>query len=916
MFFLRRGLMCLGLLAFGWGSSARGDGFAGPLVRPPSVSEGELLLGELNCIACHQAPPEVARRLASQAAPVLGTEGLRLTPQWLGAWLLNHESTRPGSAMPDLFQSVTAAGRVEGAEALVNFLVSLQPAGEPDGAPADPARIQQGRELYHAVGCVACHAPEVRPEGVAADAFERAVAGVVPLGDLARKYYVTELARFLREPVKLHPGGRMPSLNLNTGEALALATYLLRAQVPELQDAKQTTATIPGLKWEYFEASFSGCADFDKLKPKASGDTPELTAKPAQRAESFGLRFTGLIEAPADGEYTFWTSSDDGTVLDVDGHRIVDNDGDHAPVEKSGKVKLSRGLHGFEVRFYQSGAGFEFKVRWAGPGFARQAIPAAAFKRIGVPMRPLGDAAFAVNAAKAAQGREWFMKLNCAACHRLGGVPGTPAKPLLVIAANASAGCLADVVPVGAPKFSLSANQRAALRQALVNVASLAAPLTPAPQVTTTMTRLNCFACHAREGVGGPAATGRDPWFHIVGEADLGEEGRLPPHLNAVGAKLQPGWTARLLAEGAKVRPYMATRMPVFGEANVGALVQALERADSRPTAAAAPTVTERDAKFGHRLVGRDGLSCIACHTFGKFASLGIPALSLDHMQERLKWDWFRRYLPDPAALRPGTRMPSFWPDGKAVNPGILAGDTDAQIRAIWAWMAGGGQAEVPTGLVRASKEIVVTQEAVIYRNFIEGAGSRAIGVGYPEHASIAFDANQLRLALVWQGAFIDGSRHSTDRGTGFEPPLGDHLIRLPEGPALALLDRADAPWPAAVKGRSPGWQFQGYTLDEQRRPTFRYRLGTLAVEDYIIPKIVDVDVTLVRTIRLSGPAAAGQLWFRAAAGDIKTNADGSHTVDGRLRLNFRGGGRPVVVERELRVPVAVGGQFVEELTW
>ena len=903
-------------LAFGLGVPARGDGFVGPLVRPPGVSEGELLLGELNCVACHSASPDVAKRLTSRSAPLLGAAGLRLTPQWMGAWLLNHEGTKPGSAMPDLLQGVPATDRPAAAEALVHFLISQQPAGDPEGSSADPARIQQGRELFHSVGCVACHAPETRPDGVTAEVFERAVAGAIPLGDLTHKYFVTELARFLQDPVKLHPGGRMPSLNLNAGDAQALGTYLLRAQVPELQDSKQTAATIAGLKWEYYESSFGGCADFDKLKPKASGDTAELTTKLAQREQSFGLRFTGLIEAPADGEYTFSTESDDGSTLDVDGKRIVDNDGDHSPVEKSGKVKLTKGLHGFEVRFYQNGAGFEFKVRWAGPGFTRQAIPATSLKRIGVPMRPLGYAAFTVDAAKAAKGREWFAKLNCAACHKVADVTAMPAKPLSELAAHATAGCLADAVPDGTPKFSLSAAQRTALRQAVANVAALATPLTPAQQITATMARLSCFACHTRDGVGGPAVTGRDAWFHIVGEADLGEEGRLPPHLNAVGGKLQPTWLARLLAEGVKVRPYMATRMPAFGEANVAGLAHAFDLADSRPDAAPAPAVTDRDAKFGHRLVGRDGLTCIACHTFGNFASLGIPALGLDRMQERLKWDWFRRYLPDPAALRPGTRMPSFWPDGKAVNTGILAGDTDAQIRAIWAWLAGGAKAEVPSGLVRASKEIMVGQEAIIYRNFIDGAGSRAIGVGYPEHASIAFDANQVRLATIWQGAFIDASRHSTDRGQGYEPPLGDHVVHLPEGPAFAVLDSAEAAWPTAVKGRSPGWRFRGYTLDAQRRPAFRYSFGMLSVEDLIVPKVVDVDVTLVRTVRLAGTAPPGQLWFRAATGNIVANADGSYTVDGKLRLKFTGGGKPVIVQKELRVPVTTGGQFVEELTW
>ena len=67
-------------------------------------------------------------------------------------------------------------------------------------------------------------------------------------------------------------------------------------------------------------------------------------------------------------------------------------------------------------------------------------------------------------------------------------------------------------------------------------------------------------------------------------------------------------------------------------------------------------------------------------------------------------------------------------------------------------------------------------------------AGSRAIGVGYPEKANLAFDANDVRLAMIWQGAFIDAARHRTGRGVGFEKPLGGNVVKLPAGPEFAHL--------------------------------------------------------------------------------------------------------------------------------
>lgn len=903
----------------GWLLRAQGVAWSGPLAK--GVDEGEVLLGELQCVACHVANPGTASRLGLRGAPRLGGEGMRLEPQWLRDWLLDPARSKPGTAMPHLLHGLADAERSQAADELTHYLVSIQPQGAPLYLTADRARVEGGRALYHSVGCVACHAPVDRPPDMPQDVFERAQREGVPLGDLARKYPGGELAAFLKDPLKHRPGGRMPSMGLTDGEARSIATFLLRDQAPGLTDPKAPLATVPGLKWEYFEGGIASVKQLDDgRKPVATGETDELTASMRKREGEFAVRFTGAIEVPAEGEYTFWLNSDDGSTLEIDGTKVVDNDGTHAPREVRGRVKLTRGPHAFEVRFFQGGGGHELAVRWAGPGFDRQAIPGSVLRHYGQPMLPVGHGSFAVDAAKAAAGRDRFGKLNCASCHAVsdgaGALAARTARPLAELAGRTEAGCLADRPPKGAPAFALSASQRAALRRAVKGAASLAKAPDAALKVSLTSSRLGCLACHARDGVGGPLATGRDGWFQVVGEADLGEEGKLPPHLEKVGGKLRREWTARLLEEGTKVRPYMATRMPRFGKANVGHLPEALETADVAASARPEPALAERDAKFGRKLVGRDGVSCVACHTFAQHGSLGIPALGLDRMHERLRWDWFRRYMPDPAALRPGTRMPSFWPEGKAANTEILGGDVEGQIRSIWAWLAGGAKAEMPAGLQRSRQEIVVGQEAVIYRHFIEGAGSRAIGVGYPGQANLAFDANQLRLALIWQGGFIDMARHSTDRGVGYEPPLGDNVVRLPEGPAFALLPGPGAPWPAPL-ARDGAPRFLGYTLDAARRPTFRYRVGPgVEVLDTPLPKAVDVDVVLTRTLEVSG-AATGGWWFRAAVGEIQAGPDGVFVVDGKARMRFTGADGPVVVQgRELRVPVKVPGRLVQEITW
>jgi len=607
----------------------------------------------------------------------------------------------------------------------------------------------------------------------------------------------------------------------------------------------------------------------------------------------------------------------------------VDNGGTHAPQDKSGKITLNAGEHALKVTFFNGGAGAELKVSYAGPGIKKQEIPKNILSHLAVPMVPLGETKFVLDDAKIARGKELFVSMSCAACHQIKGVPTDAllgARELAKADPAAAKSCIADTVPKGLPQFYLTAAQRAALRATLANRQKLSEPLEAKQHVARTLATLNCFACHERDGQGGPIAA-RAEYFGVVGEVDLGDEGRMPPRLHGVGAKLQASWMKTVLTENGAVRPYMATRMPQFGAANVGHLPAAFERVDRAADAAPQPNNFAPNAaelgKHGRRLVGTTGLSCIACHNFAGNKSLGVPALDLATTGQRLQWDWFRRYLLDPASLRPGTRMPPFWPGAVAVNKDVLAGNTEQQVAAIWFYLARKNFTDLPVGLVQGKMEIVATNEAVIYRNFIDGAGSRAIGVGYPEKANLAFDANDVRLAMIWQGAFIDAARHRTGRGVGFEKPLGGNVVKLPAGPEFAHLADAKAAWPTDA-GAKAGFQMLGYRLDEKQRPTFRYRFKEFEIDDFPEAAEATVDPVLKRRLIIRTLAPAENLYFRAASGaKIEAQPDGTFLIDERVKLRVTSDSKPVLREsggkQELLLHVGFMGNsatITEEFNW
>ena len=75
-------------------------------VAPVSLSaarvtpRGEALLSELNCVACHEAAPEVLERLQPKSAPDLERVGARRSPEWIRRFLTDPQATQPGTSMP------------------------------------------------------------------------------------------------------------------------------------------------------------------------------------------------------------------------------------------------------------------------------------------------------------------------------------------------------------------------------------------------------------------------------------------------------------------------------------------------------------------------------------------------------------------------------------------------------------------------------------------------------------------------------------------------------------------------------------------------------------------------------------------------------------------------------------------------
>ncbi len=876
---------------------------------------GQLLLGELNCVACHKAEQSMVSLINPKQAPILNAIGKRVRPEWLVKYIANPHDVKAGTTMPDLMTGKSQAERKEAAIAITNFLVGddvIDQGGK--GANTDI-----GKKLFHESGCVACHLPR--------DGRSANTATSIPLGELGEKYSRASLERFLRDPMKVRPSGRMPQIDLGGDNWRHVAQYL----TGDLGVTFGNRRDLPKNPNMRFKAYYKGVSnlpdDLDQMKPDKEGISRGLDISAGQRNENVIIRFNGFLPITTAGKYSFRLGSDDGSRLYIDGKRIINNDGTHPTEFKEGSLNLSRGLHEIQVDWFEAGGDEELSLVWLGPGIKSGAIDKAiVMNRDGTDLPPatpkdeLDPDTFVFDESKVDQGRELFTSLGCASCH-VRDQSGTRVEsslvaPTLAAIKSDAAGCLGDP-KTGIPNFDLTGIQVTAITAAL-SAGEPKGEITPEMQIAHSMKSLNCYACHKRDGIGG-AESDRNQYF-VSTIPEMGDEGRLAPSLDGVGDKLREEWIKNVVTNGNKSRPYMKTYMPRFGNAAAGHLAKSLAAVDQR-TEANIPNSDEpetRQVAFGRKMVGSKGLACVSCHTFGKFKSSGIQAIALDTMASRIREDWFHRYLPDPQQYRPGTRMPTGYPKGESTVKDVYDGDQSRQISAMWAFLSKGSKGGVPEGISGGSEELKPVDKPIIYRNFIEGVSPRGIAVGYPEKVNLCWDANNLSLTLIWQDRFIDASKHWQGRGQGNQVPLGGGVVTLEKVSPIAALANMTDPWPTGPP-KERGYKFLGYRLDTQGRPTFRYRVDSIDIEDKPIPVAGDIVSTFRREVTAKPNGNVDRKYFfRAAAGKKIQPKGDAFVIDDTLTIRVKPQAtiRETGGTKELLVPITGETKIVQQIIW
>lgn len=711
--------------------------------------------------------------------------------------------------------------------------------------------LERGRALAEEANCLGCH-PSAKANPVAKQLRGRLGPDLSQVGSRAHPGWIE---RWLESPAKLRPGAAMPAL-FSADEPGRVERYAVARYLSSLGGPVPVSKNPPNVKDRMASAARGqrlytsvGCvACHGNLSAEKPGDGP-----PAGRIANFYpvpsvFPLTGLGSKTTPEKLAEYLKNP--LAVDPSGRMP------HLLLQGREAQDLARFLGQSEVE------GMTPALPVAPSGEQRT----AAFRRVDGRAEELEAFRRLPEASQWAElGKRLVIEKGCNNCHTI--APG--GKPFASVLAGASLedlreadrqnkGCLADGAARRgkAPEFSFRPGDREALRAFLRD--GLSGPRSPAPAYAARndLVRFNCLACHTRDGEGGltPAVVEQLRRFENVENA----EALVPPPLTGVGHKLRTPWLRQVLTAAGRVRPWMGLRMPQFGEARVGKLAEGLAALEGAEPDDTVHQVALSSAKIdaGRLLTGKGGFGCITCHDFAGNPNTGTRGPDLVGIDQRVRYDWYLRWLEQPQRMAPGTRMPSVFTNGKSLFDQVYGGNADAQAEALWAYLSLGPTLPLPEGMEpRKGLVLTVEDKPVLLRTFLPDAGARAIAVGFLGGISTAFDANTCRLAYAWSGNFLDVSPTWANRGGAPARPLGARFWTAPAGCPVGVTTSREppdftarakdpaygAPLPEGkVYGEPQRLHFEGYATDKTGAPAFCYHLLTPAGEKVAVSERVE----------------------------------------------------------------------------
>jgi MYXO-CTERM domain-containing protein len=171
----------------------------------------------------------------------------------------------------------------------------------------------------------------------------------------------------------------MPELQSRL-KTLAITSRRPGAGIVRPYDAEAAPASVPppglvnGVRWKRYAGPFPWVPELRDLSPTTiASDTTFAPAKHAPN-DNAGLFYTGFVQVPVAGDYTFYVTSDAGASLHIHDAHVIDDDFNHDGAEVSGIIALAAGYHSYRLCYRHAGGEHVLDVKWSGPALRKQSV--------------------------------------------------------------------------------------------------------------------------------------------------------------------------------------------------------------------------------------------------------------------------------------------------------------------------------------------------------------------------------------------------------------------------------------------------------------------------------------------------------------------------------------------------------------
>ena len=176
----------------------------------------------------------------------------------------------------------------------------------------------------------------------------------------------------------------------NTGGAVARLLWqgqkhqplevIPRSQLYSESPPPAVVGTGTGLDVSYFNnQNLSGSAVATAVDAGVDHDWKKGSPATGVNADHFSARWEGRVQATYSGPFTFYTQSDDGVRLWVNGSLVINNWTNHGPVEdRSAPIMLEAGqFYDIKMEYFDNTGGAVARLLWSSDNQVKGAIPAS-----------------------------------------------------------------------------------------------------------------------------------------------------------------------------------------------------------------------------------------------------------------------------------------------------------------------------------------------------------------------------------------------------------------------------------------------------------------------------------------------------------------------------------------------------------